>query len=653
MINFKTIGRRGFTSVIRPALKEAKAIITTVRYRTSSLVANGAVSELDYLGRRFLSASRLSLNSVEIPFANLSQEEQDVLTQERTIDKVDICIVGGGPAGLTTAIRLKQLDTDGKLRVVVLEKAGAIGAHTLSGVILDPKAFRELFPKSEYYDENGNGIPLPSELVTKVENEDLKYFLGKIALPVPEPPQMVNKGKNYIASLSQVTAYLAEKAEELGVEVYPGVAVSEIIYDEDNAVVGVATKDMGISKLGKPKDTFERGLEFHARQTVFAEGCHGSLTKEIINRFDLRAGKQNQSYGLGIKEVWQVKPENFREGFVAHTMGYPLSNNVYGGGFQYHFGENLVTVGLVVGLDYKNPYVSPYQEFQKLKHHTYYSKILDGGKCIEYGARALNEGGFQAIPKLNFPGGLLVGASAGFMNVPKIKGTHTAMKSGMIAAESIFEVVSKLPSLEELEEQEVEKLVDEPINLESYEQGFKNSWIYKELYEVRNIRPSFNTGLGGYCGMVYSGLDSYVLKGRVPWTFKFHGSDASLTDPAADYKPIDYPKPDGIISFDILESVSRTGTSHDEDEQCHLRIPNQDLEQHANGAYPKWKGIESRFCPAGVYEYVKDENSKLGVKFIINSQNCIHCKTCDIKVPTQDINWVVPEGGDGPKYSSM
>lgn len=615
-------------------------------------------SRLAVYGRsaaRQFSVSRTIYQSTEVRFNNLTAEEQEILTQERAVDKVDVCIVGGGPAGLATAIKLKQLANekgDSDLRVVVLEKSADIGSHIVSGVILDPRALRELFPESEHYDADGKGIPLPSEIVTKVVAEEMKYFMGSLSFPVPVPSHMTNEGKNYVGSLNQVTAYLGEKAEELGVELYSGIAVSEVIYSEDGkSVTGVATKDMGISKSGKPKDNFERGMQFQARQVVFAEGCHGSLTKQIIKKFNLRKDAQNQSYGLGIKEVWEVQPEKFRKGFISHTMGYPLSNDIYGGGFQYHFGENLVTVGLVVGLDYKNPYISPYQEFQKLKHHPYYSKVLEGGKCISYAARALNEGGLQAVPKLNFPGGVLVGASAGFMNVPKIKGSHTAMKTGMLAAEQIFEAVSKLPSLEELEEQETEELVEKPINLESYNQAFKDSWVYKELHSVRNVRPSFNSLLGGYGGMAYSGLDTFVLKGRTPWTFRFHESDSSVTQIADKYKPIDYPKPDGVISFDILTSVSRTGTYHDEDEQCHLRVPDQDLQKHAEAAYPKWKGIESRFCPAGVYEYIQDETSPLGVKFQINSQNCIHCKTCDIKVPTQDINWVVPEGGDGPKYS--
>lgn len=620
-------------------------------YRAQSRVLSIPFQALR-VGRRALTTSNVhKYASEETSFKNLPKEEQAILTEERAVDNVDVCIVGGGPAGLATAIKLKQLDNEsgsGSLRVVVLEKASDMGLHIVSGAILEPKVWRELFPESEFYEEDGSGIPLPKDIATKVTQGQLKYLLnGKIAVPVPEPPAMVNEG-NYVVSLNRVVQHLAEKAEEVGVEVYPGIAVSDVIYDSTGEnVIGVASKDLGISKKGKPKDTFERGMEFHARQTVFAEGCRGSLTKEIIDKYNLREGRQNQTYGLGIKEVWEVKPENFQKGFVSHTMGYPLRNDVYGGGFMYHFGDGLVAVGLVVGLDYSNPYVSPYKEFQKMKHHPFYANVLEGGKCISYAARALNEGGLQAIPKLSFPGGILVGASAGFMNVPKIKGTHTAMKSGMLAAENIFEQLKEKTPIEEVEDLSAESV----INLQGYEDSVKKSWIYDELYKVRNIRPSFTSKLGGYGGMVYSSLDSYILRGHSPWTFSFHKSDASVTGDARNYKPIDYPKPDGKLSFDIMTSVSRTGTYHDEDEKCHLRVPNQDLAAYALKTYPKYKGVEERFCPAGVYEFVEDQSSPIGVKFQINSQNCIHCKTCDIKAPTEEITWTVPEGGDGPKYT--
>ena len=578
-----------------------------------------------------------------------------VAATPRVKDFVDLCVVGAGPAGLTAAIKFKQLDTENKYRVVVLEKAGDIGSHTLSGMILEPRAMLELFPdfKEECLGNKAeNGV-----MLDPVVADQFKLLTKTGSVPLPLTPGLTNEGKNYVGSLSTVVRWLGEKAEELGVELYTGVSVSEVIYNKSNTgVIGVATKDLGIDKNGKPKDSFERGLEFHSKQIVLAEGCHGSVTKEILKKFDLRKGKSNQTYGLGIKEVWEVKPENFKKGMVAHTMGYPLSADLYGGGFQYHFSENLVSVGLVTGLDYENPYVSPYQEFQKLKHHPFYADVLEGGKCIAYGARALNEGGYQAIPKLNFPGGVLVGASAGFMNVPKIKGTHTAMKSAMLAAESCYAEISKLPSFESILEEKGEENVDiseEPLlDLASYDNALRNSWVYEELYKVRNVRPSFNTKAGLFGGMMYSGIDTLLLNGKAPWTFKFDKSDAALTRPAKEFTPKNYPKPDGKLSFDILTSVSRTGTYHDDNEQCHLRVgPEQDLEAYARESYPVYKGVEQRFCPAGVYEFVEDESVEGGMTFKVNSQNCIHCKTCDIKAPTQEINWTVPEGGDGPKYT--
>lgn len=573
-------------------------------------------------------------------------EIDEALLEPREADEVDVCIVGGGPAGLAAAIRLKQLDNEqgsGELRVVVLEKAPDMGAHILSGAVLEPRALDELLP--EWRED-------PPSPLTLVQSETMRYLTKKHAIPIPEPPQMHNKGKNYIVSLNQVVKWLAEKAEEVGVEIYPGFSVSELVYDESGAVKGIATNDMGVSKTFKPKDSFQRGMEFHAKVTLLAEGCHGSLTKQAAKKFDLRKDSDPQTYGIGIKEVWEVPEDVWKEGFVAHTMGHPLSTDTYGGGFMYHFGERLVAVGLVVGLDYPNPWLSPYQEFQNLKRHPFYADVLKNGKCLSYGARALNEGGYQSIPKLVFPGGALIGCTAGFLNVPKIKGTHTAMKSGMLAAEAAFKALSELPPAEEVEEgeAETEAVATEPIVLTEYVKAIENSWVYEELKEIRNVRPSFNSPLKMLGGVIYSGLDTLILKGRTPWTFHHKHSDAEATQPADKYTKIEYPKPDGVLTFDILTSVSRTGTNHDDDEPCHLRVPEQDLDKHTAKAYPKYQGVENRFCPAGVYEYIPDESKPEGVRFQINSQNCIHCKTCDIKVPTQDINWTVPEGGDGPKY---
>ena len=578
----------------------------------------------------------------------------------RQRDFIDLCIVGAGPAGLSAAIRFKQLDKENKYRVVVLEKGSELGSHILSGIVLDPRGIKELFPnfEKECLGDKKSGV-----LLEPVTADQFKFLTSWGQFPLPITQGLINKNRNYVGSLGTLVRWLGSQAESLGVEIYTGIGVSDLLYDKNgDRVLGVVTRDHGLDRDGKPKSTFERGMEFRSRQVLLAEGCHGSLTKQIINKYGLRDGRGHQSYGLGLKEIWKVKPEHFRKGLVAHTMGYPLSKNVYGGGFQYHFGDNLVAVGLVVGLDYANPYVSPYQEFQKLKHHRFYSKVLDGGECIAYGARALNEGGYQAIPKLTFPGGMLVGASAGFMNVPRIKGSHTAMKSGLLAAESCYREISKMPSYEELLDEEgnpkagtaseLEKTLSN--TKETYDDEVHRSWIREELYEVRNIRPSFNTPLGVYGGMSYSGLDSLFLKGSVPWTFSFGESDPNKTKEAKHFKPINYPKPDGKLSFDIMTSVSRTGTHHDENEPCHLRIgSDQDLVKHTLASYPRYKGIENRFCPAGVYEYVPDKSAETGVRFQINSTNCIHCKTCDIKSPIKDINWVVPEGGDGPEYTIM
>lgn len=479
-----------------------------------------------------------------------------------------------------------------------MEKAGEIGAHILSGAVIEPRAINELIP-DWLSEDNENRF----EDITPVTGDKMRFLTKSSTIPIPAPPQMHNDG-NYIVSLNQFTKWLGERAEEVGVEVYPGFAASEVLYKPDGSVKGVATNDLGISRKGTPKDSFERGMEFHARITLFGEGCHGSLTKQVLKKFDLRRDSQVQTYGLGLKEVWEIQPEKFNKGQVVHSMGYPLPADTYGGGFMYHFGENLVSIGLVVGLDYPNPWLSPYDEFQKMKHHPLYKSVLEGGKCISYGARALNEGGFQSIPKVAFPGGALIGDTAGFLNVPKIKGTHTAMKSGMLAAEATWTALSS---------------VDEgTVFLYDYEDKLRKSFIWKELKEVRNMRPSFQTPLKLYGGIMYSGLEAFILKGKVPWTLNHKEADYAATKTADECQKIVYDKPDGKISFDILTSVSRTGTNHEEDQPVHLKV--KDWDKHAQEEWPLYKGVENRFCPAGVYEYVEDDSKEIGVRFQINAQ---------------------------------
>ncbi|CZR42269.1 putative flavoprotein-ubiquinone oxidoreductase [Fusarium proliferatum ET1] len=588
--------------------------------RTSTTVWSGA--RVPMTSRAFSTTSRLRDDD----------QDFDPASVERESDEVDVCIVGAGPAGLSAAIRLKQLANEAgneDFRVLVLEKAGDLGAHILSGAVIQPTSINELIP--DWLDENN---PNRFEHATPAGTDRMRFLTKNSAIPIPAPPQMTNHG-NYIVSLNQFVKWLGERAEEIGVEVYPGFAASEVVYASDGSVKGVATNDLGVGRDGKPKETFERGMEFHARVTMFGEGCHGSLSKQVINKFDLRRDSQHQTYGLGVKEVWEIDPAKFEKGLVVHSMGYPLPKDVYGGSFMYHFGENLVQIGLVVSLDYSNPWMSPYQEFQKLKRHPLFRDVLEGGKCISYGARALIEGGFQSIPKVAFPGGALIGDSAGFVNVPKVKGTHNAMKSGMLAAEAAWTAIS-------------EKTDEGTVFLYDYENKLRDSPIWKELKEVRNMRPSFHTPLGLYGGIMYSGLEAYVFKGRVPWTLKHKTPDHAATLPADKVPKIEYEKPDGKLTFDILTSVSRTGTNHEEDQPVHLQV--KDWDAHTESTYPPFKGLENRFCPAGVYEYVEDESKPHGVRFQINAQNCIHCKTCDIKAPHQDINWQVPQGGEGPKY---
>lgn len=608
---------RSLTATSRALPTSAASRCLLRGYRPASITAGQRRAFTTTIHRRFASVD----------------DSLDVLHQDRESDEVDVCIVGGGPAGLSAAIRLKQLANEAgndDFRVLLLEKAGDLGDHIVSGNVIEPSALNELLP-----DWNSEDNPNRFEDVTPATKDKMRFLTKNSSIPIPAPPQMNNHG-NYIISLNQFTKWLGERAEEVGVEVFPGFAASEVLYTKEGAVKGVATNDLGLGRDGKPKDSFERGMEFHARCTFFAEGCHGSLTKKVIKKYDLRRDSEPQTYGLGLKEVWEIDPEKFEKGLCVHSMGYPLPRNVYGGGWMYHFGDNMVSIGLVVGLDYANPWLAPYGEFQKMKHHPLYKHYLEGGKCISYGARTLNEGGFQSIPKCAFPGGALIGDTAGFLNVPKIKGTHTAMRSGMFAAEAAYDALSG------------SKDTEGALFLFDYEDKLRKSSIWKELKQVRNMRPSFHSPLGIYGGIMYSGLEAYLFRGYTPWTLKHGGKDHETTKPADQFQKIEYPKPDGKISFDILTSVSRTGTNHEEDQPIHLQV--KDHDKHAEMEYPKYKGVENRFCPAGVYEYIEDDTKDLGVRFQINAQNCIHCKTCDIKDPSQDINWQTPQGGEGPKY---
>jgi electron-transferring-flavoprotein dehydrogenase len=489
---------------------------------------------------------------------------------------------------------------------------------------MDPKGINELFPNWKEL-----GAPLRTEVT-----EDHTYFLtSKYAIPTPIIRHQQNHG-NYIVSLGQVTKWMATQAEELGVEIYPGFAGSELLYDENGAVVGVATGDQGIGKNGLPTSEFQRGMELRAPVTLFAEGTRGSLTKQLLTKFQLTKDSEPQTYGIGLKEIWEVEPSKFKKGYVSHTLGWPMDFSTYGGSFTYHWEENKVSVGFVVGLDYQNPYLSPFQEFQRWKQHPAIRPLFEGGKCLSYGARALNEGGVQSLPKLAFPGGALLGCSAGFVNVPKIKGSHNAIKSGMLAAESTFEALTKDKSNGQ--------------TLKSYPEAVKNSWLYKDLYEARNIRPSFTWGL--IPGILYSGIDWLFLKGREPWTLHHSAPDNQKTQPASAHSPIDYPKPDGKVSFDLLTSVARTGTNHNEDQPAHLKLTKPEIAVDVN--LRTYAGLESRYCPAGVYEFPRDEATGKQ-RLQINAQNCIHCKTCDIKDPSQNITWTTPEGGGGPGYTMM
>jgi len=541
---------------------------------------------------------------------------------DREAMEFDVVVVGGGPSGLSAAIRLKQraAEQGQDISVCLIEKGSEVGAHILSGAVIETRALDELIPDWKEKD---------APLKTPAGDDSFLFLTEKKAFRLPTPPQMHNEG-NYVVSLGNLCRWLAVQAEELEVEVYAGFAGAEVLYDDQDKVVGVATGDMGVDKDGSPTENYQPGVELRAKYTIFAEGCRGSLTKTLQDRFNLRDGVQPQAYGIGIKELWEVDPARHNPGKVVHTIGWPMDRKTYGGSFLYHLEDNQVAVGFVIALDYENPHLSPYDEMQRFKMHPAIQPTFEGGRRIAYGARALAEGGWQSIPKLVFPGGALIGDTAGFLNVPKIKGTHTAMKSGMICADAVFDALgTETP----------------PDVVDAYPKAIKDSWVWDELYRVRNVRPSFHKGL--WVGLVYSALDTYVFRGRAPWTFKHHEDHASLK-PAAECPKIAYPKPDGVITFDKLSSVFLSSTNHEENQPVHLTLKDESVPVTTNLAI--YDGPEARFCPAGVYEFV-DENGRMRLQ--INAQNCVHCKTCDIKDPTQNINWVVPEGGGGPNYPNM
>jgi len=545
---------------------------------------------------------------------------------ERESMEFDVLVVGGGPAGLAAAIRLKQMaDAAGReLGICLIEKAAEIGAHILSGAVMDPHAITELFP-----DWKEMGAPLNTAVT-----EDKVIFLSETGgRTIPNgllPSSFINHG-NYIVRLGNVVKWLGEQAEAMGIEVYPGFAGAEILFDENGAVKGVATGDMGLTREGEQGPNYQPGMELHAKYTLFAEGCRGHLGKQLEAHFELRKDSDPQTYGIGIKELWEVPAEAHQPGLVVHTAGWPMDNATYGGGFVYHLEDNLVAIGYVVGLNYTNPYLSPFEEFQRYKTHPMIRGYIEGGKRLAYGARAIAAGGLQSLPKLTFPGGGLIGDDAGFLNAARIKGSHAAIKSGMLAAEAAFDALS------------AERERDE---LTAYPEAFENSWLHAELHKTRNFKPYMKKGL--YLGSLLFGIDQKLFGGKVPWTLH-NSADHTALKPAAECTPIEYPKPDGKLTFDRLSSVFLSNTNHEEEQPCHLQLKNTDVPITINLA--QFDAPEQRYCPAGVYEIVKTETDTPRLQ--INSQNCVHCKTCDIKDPTQNINWVVPQGGEGPIYQGM
>jgi len=537
----------------------------------------------------------------------------------------DVVIVGAGPAGLSAAIRLKQLNAD--INVVVVEKGSEVGAHILSGAVVDPTGLDRLLP-----DWRSEDNPLRTPVT-----EDHFYYLteqGALRLPNVAMPPLMNNHGNYVVSLGEVCRWLAQKAEGLGVEIYPGFAATEVLFDENGAVAGVATGDMGIGKSGEMKDSFTRGMELRAKYTLFAEGARGNLGKQLIARFNLGDGRDPQKFGIGLKELWQVQPDKHRKGLVQHSFGWPLDSRTGGGSFLYHWGDNLVSVGFVVHLNYTNPYLAPFEEFQRFKTHPAIRGTFEGGKRLVYGARALTEGGYQSVPKLTFPGGALIGCDAGFMNVPRIKGTHNAMLSGQFAAEAVATALGAGRANDELND---------------YEAGWQGSAIGKDLWRVRNAKPLWSK-LGTFLGITLGGLDMWcnTLGFSLFGTMSHGRPDSATLRPVSECTPIAYPKPDGKLTFDRLSSVFLSNTNHEEDQPPHLKVKDLDLQKRSE--HDVFAGPSARYCPAGVYEWVEEGGAP---KFVINAQNCVHCKTCDIKDPNQNITWVPPEGGGGPNYPNM
>ena len=538
----------------------------------------------------------------------------------------DLLVVGAGPSGLAAAIRFKKMciENNKDYSVCVVEKGSEVGAHILSGAILQPTAMDELF--NDWRDN----VECPVKV--KVKKESVKFMTDEKSFSIPNiliPPVMHNKG-NFIISLGSLCKWLGNEAEKLGVEIYPGFAASDIIIN-NGILKGIVTGDLGVDNQGNPGQNYQPGIEIHSKFTLFAEGCRGHLGKKLMSAFDLRKESQHQTYGIGLKELWEVKPEKSEPGNVMHSIGWPLDHETYGGSFLYHLDKNLVSIGFVIGLDYKNPYLSPYEEFQRFKMHPSIKPLLDEGRRVSYGARALNEGGWQSLPKLSFPGGSLIGCDAGTLNTPKIKGTHTAMKSGIVASENIFRKL----------EQNLEG-----VELENFQSEFNNSWAGKELKAARNVRPSFKYGLK--LGTILTGIDQIFLRGKAPWTLKHGEPDHLSLKEKTKAKKIEYPKPDGKISFDRLTNVSFSSTYHEENQPVHLKISDEKIPIDINLAL--YDSPEQRYCPAGVYEILNDKGLN---RLQINAQNCIHCKTCDIKDPSQNINWITPEGGGGPNYTGM